>query len=68
MATFKGFNRSEYWSLKEINDFDSAPPIRLNNWMSKRRFDTILSHSRATSHFEKPGYRPYNNNYEYHIY
>jgi hypothetical protein len=25
MATFKGFNRSEYWSLKEIDDFDSAP-------------------------------------------
>jgi hypothetical protein len=42
MATFKGFNRSEYWSLKEIDDFDGAP-IRLNNWMLKRRFDTILS-------------------------
>jgi hypothetical protein len=41
MATFKGFNGSEYWSLKQINDFDSAP-IQLNNWMSKRCFDTIL--------------------------
>jgi hypothetical protein len=25
MTTFKGFNRSEYWSLKEIDDFDGAP-------------------------------------------
>jgi hypothetical protein len=29
MATFKGFNQSEYWSLKEIDDFDSAPTIAL---------------------------------------
>jgi hypothetical protein len=29
MATFKGFNQSEYWSLKAIDDFDSAPTIAL---------------------------------------
>jgi hypothetical protein len=47
MATFKGFNQSEYWSLKQIDDFNGVP-IRLNNWMSKRRFDTILSNLHYT--------------------
>ncbi len=55
MATFKGFNRSEYWSLKEIDDFDGAP-IRLNNWMSKRRFDTILSNLHYTDK-ERPTFQ-----------
>jgi hypothetical protein len=42
MATFKGFTRNQFWSVKEIDHFDGAP-VRLNDWMSKHRFDSIVS-------------------------
>ncbi len=32
MSTFKGVSRNQFWSSKDIDDFDGAP-IRLNNWM-----------------------------------
>jgi Transposase IS4 len=42
MATFKVFPREEFWSSKEIDDFDGAP-VRFSCWMSYNRFNKILS-------------------------
>jgi hypothetical protein len=42
MATFKGFSRNQFWSAKEIDDFEGAP-VRLSCWMSMNRFNKILA-------------------------
>ena len=42
MATFKGYNRSDYFSSRPIDDFDGAP-VRLNQWMSRNRFQQVLN-------------------------
>jgi Transposase IS4 len=42
MATFAGFTRQQFWSANEIDDFQGAP-VRLNSWMSRRRFELITT-------------------------
>jgi hypothetical protein len=42
MSTFKGYSRSDFFSSKPIDDFDGAP-VRLNQWMSRNRFQQILN-------------------------
>jgi hypothetical protein len=48
MATFDGYNRSAFWSLREIDDFEGAPK-RFHKWMSKKRFETIHKYLEYTN-------------------
>ena len=41
MATLEGPSRRDFWSVTEINQFEGAP-IRLNQYMSRNRFEEIL--------------------------
>ncbi len=48
IATFEGYIREEFWSSKPIEDFHGAP-VRLHGFLSKRRFDNIISSLRYTN-------------------
>ena len=48
MATIQGPQRSEFWSIAPVSLFDGAP-FRLNNFMSRSRFDAILFCLKFTS-------------------
>ena len=41
MSTVDGSDRQSFWSMKEPNKFDRAP-FRLNEYMSRKRFEEIL--------------------------
>lgn len=55
MATFKGFSRGQFWSSKDIDDFEGAP-VRFHAWMSQNRFNKILAALQYTDQ-EPPAYR-----------
>ncbi len=55
MSTCKGYSRKDYWSLKPISPFEGAP-YRMNEYMSHKRFEEILSHFSFTSK-DPPSYR-----------
>jgi hypothetical protein len=42
MATLVGPRRRDFWSSMPVDDFEGAP-FRLNRWMSRTRFEAILS-------------------------
>ena len=55
MATFQFGNRRDFWSTKQVDPFDGAP-VRLNDYMSRKRFEDILNALRFTNQ-EPPAYR-----------
>lgn len=55
MSSFKGFTREQYWTSKEIDQFDGAP-VRFHEWMSKRRFDMLLGCLDYTNR-QRPAYK-----------
>ena len=48
MATINGPDRSDFWSMTEVDCFVGAP-LRLGGFMSRKRFDTILKALAITS-------------------
>ena len=55
MATTKGPEHQEFWSLGEI-DFFAGALMRLGTYMSRKRFDAILKALSITSH-DPPAFR-----------
>ena len=55
MATCAGFSKQQYFSATEINNKTGAP-YRLNEWMSRNRFNAILGALTFTN-VKPPTYR-----------
>ena len=53
MATISGFNRRDFWSMKNVEREEGAP-YRFNDWMSSRRFEEILQALRLTDRNSPP--------------
>ena len=54
MATIKGPDRSDFWSMTEVDCFVGAP-LRLGAFMSRKRFDMILKAPTTTKHQTRSG-------------
>ena len=58
MATTQGNARRDFWAAESPNYFSGAP-YRLNSYMSRRRFETILKHLKFTSEAPPPYKHPF---------
>ena len=55
LSTLSGFNRRSFWSSKDVSREEGAP-YRFNDWMTRSRFEEILSSIQYTDK-EPPTYR-----------
>ena len=55
MSTVDGSDHRSFWSNKHVNIFEGAP-FRLNNFMTRNRFEKILNNITYTNH-EPPAFR-----------